>query len=102
MLQGSEAERRSVCSQPLTAPAFRPTFSCLAVGSSTRVPSAFKAQVTPQNRARMGTPASTNAMQAAFKQQASSWMPQGRVKKHSLDGGGLQSTLSVLVAESID
>ena len=48
----------------------RASFSCLVVGSSTRFPSESRAQVTPQKRARMGTPASTNAMQAAFKQQA--------------------------------
>lgn len=83
MLWGSEAARSSVCSQPFTSPALQPTFSCLAVGSSTRVPSEFRAQVTPQKRARMGTPASTNAMQAAFRQQARSWVPQGGVKKRS-------------------
>ncbi|KAL0594860.1 hypothetical protein AAY473_035048 [Plecturocebus cupreus] len=47
----------------------RASFSCLDVGSGTRVPSEFRAQVTPQKRARMGTPASINAMQAAFRQQ---------------------------------
>lgn len=91
VLRGSEAEGRSVHSRPVPTLAFTPTFSCLAVGSSTRVPSAFRAQVTPQKRARMGTPASTNAMQAAFRQQARSWVPQGKVKKHSRNGGGLQS-----------
>lgn len=105
MLRGSEASRRSVYSQLFTTPAFKPTFSCLAVGSSTRVPSEFRAQVTPQKRARMGTPASTSAMQAAFRQQARSWVPQGRVKKRSHYRGGPQSartpplTPLVLVAD---
>lgn len=62
---------RSVCHGPHHL-GFIPTFSCLAVGSSMRVPSESRAQVTPQKRARMGTPASTNAMQAAFRQQARS------------------------------
>lgn len=56
--------------RPSRSPA--PTFSCLVVGSSTRFPSESRAQVTPQKRARMGTPASTNAMQAALRQQAKS------------------------------
>lgn len=63
--EGSEGTCRAECPPGLTC-------SCRAVGSSRIVPSGCSAQVTPQKRVVRGSPASSSAMQAAFRQQDSS------------------------------
>lgn len=68
------------------------TFSWAAVGSVMICPSLSMAQVTPQNRQLIGSPASIRVIQAAFKKHDKSWKT---VSGRKLTEKHLKETISV-------